>query len=149
MRINIKTRVKGYYEDIITQFDRQLFEALSPPFPPMEIIKFDGSETGDLVHIRFKGLGTDWVSEITDHGMDDDKAYFIDQGIKLPFPLTFWKHRHIIQKISSTESEIIDDISFEALGGFLTIFVYPLLYMSFYMRKKVYINFFLEHSEKK
>lgn len=147
MRICIKTQVQGNYKDIYQRFDRQLFEALSPPFPPMEIVRFDGSCTGDVVHIRFKGIGAEWISEITEDGMDEKKAYFIDKGIKLPFPLTFWEHRHVINKISPKESEIIDDITFEALGGFLSIFAYPLLYISFYMRKNIYMKFF--HTKEK
>jgi ligand-binding SRPBCC domain-containing protein len=124
-------------------FDRDLFLALAPPFPKIELKKFTGSETGDEVHIRFKSpVNKDWISDITDHGIDEKEAYFVDVGRVVPPPLKTWKHRHIVRKISETESEIIDDIEFSSGFAILNVLMYPALLIGFLPRKRIYKKFF-------
>ncbi len=143
MNIKFETLVDGHYKDIMKRFDRSLFEALAPPLIPFKILKFTGSQTGDVVHLQFGGLiNTEWVSEITDHGSNDSETYFIDEGTKLPFPLSTWKHRHIVKKIEANKSLIIDDINYQAKNGLLTRLIYPMLYAGFKNRGKIYQRFF-------
>ena len=100
MNIKFETKVKGNYKSIMDRFDRNLFEALIPKQGDMEIIEFTGSKKGDRVHLRFKSpIKADWVSDITEDGINEQEAYFIDEGVKLPFPLSYWKHQHIVKKI--------------------------------------------------
>ena len=68
MNIQLTTTVKGNYKTIMARFDRQLFEALAPPFPPMEVVEFTGSREGDRVHIRFLDR-VNWISLITIHDL--------------------------------------------------------------------------------
>ena len=99
MNIQLKTKVDGNYKDIIKQFDRQLFEALKPKGAKMEIVEFTGSKKGDIVHLRFLSpIKAEWISKITEDNEDEKEAYFIDEGIKLPFPLSYWRHKHIVKK---------------------------------------------------
>lgn len=141
--LKFKTLVDGHYQDVMKRFDRALFEALAPPFVPFKILKFTGSETGDTVHLQFgKLLGVEWISKITDHGSDDSEAYFVDEGIKLPFPLKYWHHRHIVRKESETQSWIIDDIAYQATNVLFTRVMYPILYNGFKSRDKVYKTYF-------
>ena len=143
MNIQIKTQVKGNFKEIMRQFDRKLFEALKPKGADMEIVEFTGSETGDKVHIRFnKPLKAEWISHITDHGSNDQEAYFIDEGVKLPFPLSYWKHKHIVQKITEDTSWIIDDITFKGPNFLVSLLLYPGIYAGFYPRKRIYRAFF-------
>ena len=80
----------------------------------MEIVEFTGSKTGDKVHIRFVSpLKTEWISNITADYEDDKEAYFIDEGALLPPGLSYWKHKHIVRKLSEDESMIVDDITFK------------------------------------
>ena len=143
MKIRFETQVRGYYTEVMKRFDRDLFEALKPKQGDMEILEFTGSETGDRVHIRFNSpLSMEWVSDIVDHGMDAEKAYFIDEGVKLPYPLGFWRHKHIVKKLDEDHSMIIDDIEYKARLAFMTPLLYPALYAAFYPRKKVYQSYF-------
>ncbi len=143
MNIQLKTKVKGHYKDIMARFDRDLFEALAPGFPPMEIVEFSGSREGDKVHIRFGApVNAEWVSLITDHGVDESEAYFVDEGMKLPPPLSYWKHRHIVRKITEDTSCIIDDITFRGPNRLLTWLMYPGILLGFYPRKKIYRAYF-------
>ena len=141
MRIHIRTRVPGYYKDVLAKFERELFEALVPGHTPVDLVRFDGSHRGDKVHLRLKMFylfWQDWISEITDEGENDEKVWFTDQGIKLPFFLSQWTHHHVVEN-AGEESIIIDDIEFKSPFGWL---VYPFLYMDFRGRKPKYQAFF-------
>ena len=145
MRVTIETTVNGNYKDIMSRFDRKLFEALKPKNAEMEIVEFTGSKKGDRVYLRFhKPMKAEWISLITEHGENNREAWFVDEGTKLPFPLTYWKHKHVVRKINDDSSLIIDDISFEAKNFLLTALLRPAIYFGFAPRKKVYRKYFGE-----
>lgn len=143
MRIQISTEVNGHYQAIMERFDRDLFEALAPPAGLMEIVEFTGSKAGDRVHIRFlQPVRMDWVSEITEDGSNEEEAYFIDEGVQLPFPLAYWRHKHIVRKLTEDTSLIIDDISFRGRNRIWTTLLYPAIYAGFAPRKGIYRQYF-------
>ena len=143
MRILITTRVNGHYLDVMESFDRELFQALLPPVGNTKIVAFTGSKTGDKVHLRFiSPFKAEWVSEITDHGYNENEAWFVDEGRILPFQLRYWKHRHIVRKVDDVTSEIIDDITYKASNTLLSLIMYPGLWLSFYPRKFAYRKYF-------
>ena len=146
MKINIQTPVRQNIEQVWSGFNESLFTQLSPPFPPVNLLRFDGSEKGDEVHLElnlliFKQL---WISLITENEKTTEEIYFIDEGIKLPFFLSSWKHRHRIVKAidekKQTQSLIIDEIEFESPFGFL---IYPALYLQFLYRRPIYQKIFV------
>lgn len=143
MNIQLKTKVDGNYKDIIKQFDLELFEALKPKGAKMEIVEFTGSKKGDTVHLRFLSpIKTEWISKITEDHEDDKEAYFIDEGVKLPFPLSYWRHKHIVKKITEDTSYIIDDMTFKGPFSLITLLLYPALYIAFYPRGRIYKSYF-------
>ena len=143
MNIRLKTRVDGNYKEVMKQFDQKLFEALKPKYGKMEIIEFTGSKKGDTVHLQFLSpIKMEWISKITEDGENEKNTYFIDEGVKLPFPLSYWKHKHIVQKITEDSSCIIDDMTFEGINSLFTLLLYPALYIAFYPRKSIYKSFF-------
>lgn len=143
MNIRLKTKVDGNYKLVMEQFDRKLFEALKPKHGKMEIVKFTGSKKGDIVHLKFLSpIKTEWISEIVEDGENEKEAFFIDEGIQLPFPISFWKHQHIVQKLTDDSSYIIDDMTFKGVNSLFTLLLYPILYIAFYPRKKVYQSYF-------
>ncbi len=143
MNFVLKTKVKGHYQNVMDRFDLELFEALKPPGVNMEVQKFTGSKTGDVVEIHFHSpIKSKWISNITDHGSDENHSYFIDEGSVLPFPLRSWKHKHIVEKIDEEHSYIIDDISFSSGYKILDPILYLPLLLSFYPRKKIYKKYF-------
>ncbi len=143
MNLILKTKVAGNYYKVMDAFDRQLFEALKPPFGEMNIVEFTGSKKGDTVHLKFESpFKAEWISKITEDGEDQSKAWFVDEGTVLPWPLHTWKHKHIVQRLDDKTSIIIDDISFTAKNSLLTLFMYPALFIGFFPRKKVYRAYF-------
>lgn len=145
MKLRLETKVVGNYIEVMKLFDLKLFEALKPVGAKMEIVEFTGSEKGDTVHIRFVSpIKADWISKITKHGADENRAYFVDEGKTLPWPLKKWKHIHSVEKIDESNSLIVDDISFSSNNKILDIFIYPALYLGFYPRKAIYRRYFSE-----
>lgn len=144
MKIWIKTTVAADHMTVWEGFNRDLFEALKPPLLPLTLKRFDGSTTGDEVHLTLgKGwLSQDWNARIIDHQIDSTECYFIDQGIKLPFFLRDWQHRHRIVKQIDGQTAIIDDIDFRTPLRLLDYLMYPVMYLQFYARKPVYKRIF-------
>lgn len=143
MNLILKTPVKGNYKNVMAAFDRSLFEALKPPIGEMEIVAFTGSKKGDKVHLKFHSpIKADWISDIVEDGMNDQRAWFVDVGTKLPWPLKTWNHKHIVEKIDDENSLIIDDITFTGSNPILSLFLFPAIFLGFYPRKKIYRNYF-------
>jgi ligand-binding SRPBCC domain-containing protein len=150
MNIQLKAKVDGNYKDIMHRFDRELFEALKPANAKMEIVEFTGSKKGDKVHLRFHSpIKAEWISHITSHGENEQEAFFVDEGVTLPFPLAYWKHRHIVQKITEDTSYIIDDMTFKGVNGLFSLLLYPAIYIGFYPRKRIYRDYFSRESNSK
>ncbi|MEM6767027.1 MAG: hypothetical protein AAF824_03020 [Bacteroidota bacterium] len=144
MRIYITIPVKGNPRDILKRFDRQLFEALTPPGVRVELLRFDGSSKGDRIHVRLflPILGKqDWVSVITEEKLSEHEAYFVDEGEQLPVFLAKWRHKHLI-KTYQEGSAIVEDITYEAPNKLLGLLLYPLMYVQFAYRKIVYRKVF-------
>ncbi len=143
MNIRLQTSVNQSAKEVWTGFNKDLFLKLSPPFPKVRLLQFDGSIKGDRVglELNFGIFKQKWISDITDNGENDKEIYFVDQGTVLPFFLKKWKHRHILLK-KDTGSDIIDEIYFTT-GYLLTdLLMYPGLYLQFLYRKPIYRKFF-------
>jgi len=140
MRLHLKTQVSQDYQKVWAQFDEKLFLALNPPLMPVKLVRFDGCQKGDEVHLQFP-FGMKWVSQIVEQGSDEQQHYFIDEGIQLPFPLKYWHHEHRILKKES-HCVIEDDITYTTAYKWLDILLYPILYVQFWYRKPIYRRYF-------
>lgn len=143
MRICITTAVKAPYQEVVQKFDQSLFQALSPPFPRLYLLRYDGNQPGDEVHVRlhFGFFHQTWKSRITAYESETGKIYFVDEGFGLPFFLRYWRHQHEIRQ-HGTGSLIVDDITFRAPNRLLDYLCYPVLYLQFAYRKPIYRRYF-------
>ena len=144
MRIKIETLVNGNYKQVSARFDEELFLALKPPLVQLDLKVFDGCEKGDRVEMELGILGVKqaWKSLITEHGISNDKSYFVDEGIVLPPPLKSWKHHHILENVGDTRTKIVDDIQFSTGFSLLDYLIYPVMYLQFWYRKPIYKRYF-------
>lgn len=143
MKIQIETPVEQGYLDVKSGFNESLFKKLSPPFPPVKLLRFDGSSKGDLVTLEldFIFFKQKWTSEITEDSTTDLEFFFVDRGVDLPFFLKKWTHKHRV--ISSGIGSIIrDEIEFEAPFGIMNFFLFPVLWLQFAYRKPIYRKLF-------
>jgi len=141
MRIVLKSTVNSSIKKVNANFDKELFKYLLPP--GAKLIEYGGSSKGDIVHLKLPIAGT-WKSKITDNGQNDERIFFVDEGVKLPFPLKRWKHKHILHK--KGRSTVIEDNILFSTGFILSdLFVYPFLYLAFAPRIKQYKKYFGKH----
>ena len=143
MQLHLKTPVQQDYMAVFNAFDEQLFRKLSPPYPRLKLLRFDGSKPSDVVEVELQtGLKSfRWTSLITERDITEAAAYFIDEGQVLPPPLRHWHHKHLIVKNGS--GAIIHDIITYSTGTkLLDMLLYPLMKFQFGMRKPVYQKVF-------
>ncbi|MFT7363029.1 MAG: ligand-binding SRPBCC domain-containing protein [Algoriphagus sp.] len=143
MKITIETSVHQDYLQVKEGFNEMLFKKLSPPFPPVKLLRFDGSTKGDLVtlELNFIFFKQKWTSEIMEDQTTDKEFYFIDKGIELPFFLKKWTHKHRIVK-DGENSIIRDEIDYQAPFRILTLILYPAMLLQFAYRKPIYKKIF-------
>jgi ligand-binding SRPBCC domain-containing protein len=131
--------------DVYRGFDEKLFVRLAPPFPLLKLLRFDGCNTGDLVHVQLDFLlfKQQWHAQIIDNQTHADKIFFIDQGTKLPFFLKYWRHtHHITPGTLPYTTIIIDDITYNTPLKILDFLMFPVLYAQFLYRKPIYKKIF-------
>lgn len=143
MRVVLKTEVDQSMEKVFRAFDQKLFSYLLPP--GAKLLRFDGSKKGDIVQLKLP-LAGEWISKITEDYESENKCYFIDQGVKLPFPIKKWTHQHIIHKAENNRSIIEDNMEYSSGFKLLDVLIYPFLYAAFAPRKKQYKSYFATQS---
>jgi len=143
MKLTIQTRVNQSYQQVWAGFDKTLFDQLSPPFPPVRVVRFDGCYRGDVVDLELNFLlfKQRWVSHITDQQTNDTEIFFVDEGRRLPFFLSQWAHRHRILK-DQDNAIIADEITFRTPFWLTDYLFYPLLWLQFAYRKPIYRRVF-------
>lgn len=143
MRIHLKTAVQQDYISVFNAFDEQLFRRLSPPYPRLKLLRFDGSMPGDVVEVELQTSlkSFRWTSLITEREVTDAEAYFVDQGQQLPPPLRYWHHRHLVTR-SGSGAVIHDIITYSTGVKVLDLLLYPLMLAQFSMRKPMYRKVF-------
>lgn len=143
MMLHLKTTVKQDFITVFEAFNEQLFLKLSPPYPRLRLLQFDGSKPGDMVAVElFTGFSRHrWTSLITERKITKTEAFFVDEGQVLPFPLRRWQHKHLITK-QKHEAVIHDIIEYSTGVLLLDLLLYPLMLAQFSMRKPIYKKVF-------
>jgi ligand-binding SRPBCC domain-containing protein len=138
-----KTQVSASLPVVKAGFTRELFEALSPPFPPVKVLRFDGCAVGDEVHLELSFIVATqhWVSVITEAGETKTDWWFVDVGRQLPFFLASWRHEHRVET-TAQGTVIIDSIHYTGPWGVVGWLFYPALWGQFAARSPLYRTFF-------
>ena len=123
-----------------SQFNEALLKKISPPFPKVNIQRFDGCNEGDLVilEINLLFIQVVWSSKITYAKQDSKQSVFIDEGIQVPFGINLWKHEHSIIKIDDSQCYIQDFVTYETSNVFLDIILFPFLWVMIFYLKPFY-----------
>ena len=142
MKVTIKTYIQQKRDVVFSKFNASLFEVLAPPFPPVKLCHFGGCRSGDevVLELNFIIFKQKWISKITKDGTKETQTWFIDEGIKLPFFLKKWTHRHVIQDTPSG-CVIVDLIEYDSYP-ILKWILWPILYLQFAYRRPIYKQFF-------
>jgi ligand-binding SRPBCC domain-containing protein len=114
-------------------------ETVAPRFMHLEVLRI-GLRLGDVIDIRMHpGFTVSWVSEIVSERRDADAIWFADRSSDVvPWPLSGWEHHHGFERTASGGTTIIDAPRFAARPRLLAPLIYPLLYISFRLRRRPY-----------
>ena len=139
MRLQVTTRVNQEFRRSFSRFGRDLFLQLNPPFPPVRLLRFDGMQPGDEVHLELNFLFRKeiWISVITELVETEDEIYFVDEGRQLPFMFRSWRHLHRLIR-QGEQTLIVDDITYQGRIKLLDYLLYPVLKLQFLYRRPVY-----------
>ena len=143
-RFTFETLVDKPAQYVWENFNVELFRYLQPPFPPTTLLRYDGNQAGDEVHIElnFFLIKTTWISEITEtHEAFQGDSFFVDVGKKLPFFFSSWRHAHHIVSIGPNRSAIRDEVEV-AIPWYLVPLIYPGVLSQFLYRKPLYKKYF-------
>ena len=144
MRIIITTNVQQSYKSVFAGFTESLFLALAPPFPKVKLLRFDGCEKGNQVHLEMDLIffKQRWDADIIDSGERKNELFFIDNGAQLPFFLKTWRHHHRIIGQENGSTNIVDDFEYTTPFFLFDYLMYPVLYLQFAARKPIYKRIF-------
>ena len=137
---SISTSIQAPISYVKELFTANLLLRLSPPFPRVSLQRFDGCKKDDNVILEINLVFTKvtWSSLITEDKLTADEWFFIDEGVKMPFGLNYWQHKHRVKKINEESCEIIDEISFDTRNEFLNYLLFPFLWGMIFYRKPFY-----------
>jgi ligand-binding SRPBCC domain-containing protein len=137
---SISTPIQASLSHVKELFTADLLLRLSPPFPRVSLQRFDGCKKDDNVILEINLVFTKvtWSSLITEDKLTADEWFFIDEGVKMPFGLNYWQHKHRVKKINEESCEIIDEISFDTRNEFLNYLLFPFLWGMVFYRKPFY-----------
>ncbi len=144
MNLLFETTISKSVAVVRAGFTEALFVRLAPGLIPFRLERFDGCLKGNEVHILLGPpiLRQKWVSLITAEGTTEAGWSFVDEGRILPWPLSYWKHHHRVDKISNDSCRIVDDISYQCSPAFMTPLMKPFLWVVFAVRPGRYKAFF-------
>jgi ligand-binding SRPBCC domain-containing protein len=143
-KIFVRCRVHSTFQKVVDGFNRQLLESLSPDLMQLRILRYDGQKTGDCFTMQMGPplLNIRWEGRVTAAGQTPATFWFEDEGLKLPFPLKAWRHRHVVRK-AGDEAVIMDIVSYTTGNRILDILCFPFLKAMFRGRIKKYQRYFL------
>ena len=140
MNLYFKTKIQNNFELTVKHFNQDLFIALKPPLLPLDILRFDGVNQGDQFHLK---LGPqNWIGKVISSFQNEQEFEFIDVGIKLPFPLKEWRHKHSVLKQDKNNCIIVDDISYSTNNKIVDYIIFPGMWLMFRLRGPLYKKYY-------
>lgn len=130
--------------DVTAQFNQNLFLALAPAFPKLSLTRYEGQRTGDEIDITLDfGLWKSrWLARILSSWQDAKTWGFIDEGTVLPFPFTYWHHKHLVEAQGDSACLVIDAVHFAAGPYWLSVCMRPIVVGMLQGREPQYKRYF-------
>ncbi|WP_216829493.1 SRPBCC family protein [Alkalihalobacterium elongatum] len=110
--------------------------AVITSFPKIKLSSDPRTVEGNLIEMEldFGVMKKSWVASIVEV---KEKEYFIDTGLKLPFPFVEWKHQHRFEAVGK-QTKMTDIVNYKA--SVPNLFVTLVLKQMFTGRKKVLVQ---------
>jgi ligand-binding SRPBCC domain-containing protein len=138
MRFAVRTSVRPPPEQVYPVFgDARFVESVAPRLMRLEVVKI-GLDVGDAIEIRMLRR-IRWVSEVVSQERAEDAIWFVDRSADVkPWPLRRWEHHHGFVRGADGGTVIVDAPRFEVRPRVIAPLAYPLLYLSFRLRRGAY-----------
>lgn len=140
MRFTVRTAVLPPPEEVFPVFGEAAFvESVAPRFMRLQVLKI-GLALGDEIDIRMRAIvPISWVSTIVSEQRGEEAIWFADRSSDvMPWPLSKWEHHHGFVRSPPGGTVIVDAPRFEVKPRLLAPIVFPLLYLSFLLRRRPY-----------
>ncbi|MGH2942804.1 MAG: hypothetical protein ACRDLN_08545 [Solirubrobacteraceae bacterium] len=140
MRFVVRTAVAPPPGEVYPVFGEAAFvESVAPRFVHLDVLRI-GLAVGDVIDIRMRlGRTIRWVSEVVSHEDTGEAIWFADRSSDvMPWPLSAWEHHHGFVRSPAGGTVIVDAPRFEVRPRVLAPVAYPLLYLSFCLRRRPY-----------
>ena len=140
--IKTKTNISKPFSVVKKAFvDKQgeLLQSLLPPF--CKLLHYKGVRRGAIIKISL--FGKKCTFKVVTYSTSNDKLYFNDiikEGKLLG--ISFWSHRHKINKLSDNDTVIIDEVTFTSRNRYKDFILHVLFLASFIVRSIQYKIFF-------
>ena len=124
--------------NVIRSFHDGNFVHFLTALQPVKILNWDGIESGKEASFSFWFFG--WrIMKVVHEGYEAQDTYlhFIDKGLKLPFGLNDWNHRHIV-KVEGDNVIISDRVQMHSKSRAKLYFIYPIMIFPILIRKITY-----------
>lgn len=146
MRFQILTPVKGSHRKVFAGFDHGLLLQLTPPGAKMQLISADDpAKEGGRIYLRVTLLGIirqEWINAFSQYELTEAECHFVDQGVKMPFPIRLWRHDHRVLSDGPDRAIINDDVTYKTGFFLMDWFLYPILWLQFRYRRPIYQRVF-------
>jgi ligand-binding SRPBCC domain-containing protein len=146
MRFQILTKVQGNHRSVFLRFNHSLLLQLTPPGMRMELLEFqDPQEPNGKIEMRVTILGLikqEWENAFSDYELGEAECHFVDQGVKMPFPIRLWRHDHRVLADGPDQAIINDDVTFGSGFFLMDWMLFPILWLQFRYRRPIYRRVF-------
>ena len=151
--IKTKTNISKPFSVVKKAFvdkEGKLLQSLLPPF--CKLLHYKGVRRGAIIKISLFGkkctfkislFGKKCTFKVVTYSTSNDKLYFNDiikEGKLLG--ISFWSHRHKINKLSDNDTVIIDEVTFTSRNRYKDFILHVLFLASFIVRSIQYKIFF-------
>ena len=141
----IKTQTKinkqfSLVKKLFVDKEGKLLRSLLPPF--CKLLHYKGIRRGAIIKISL--FGKPCKFKVVTYSTSNDKLYFNDiikEGKLLG--ISYWSHRHKINKLSNDSTVIIDEVTFTSRNKYRDFILHVLFSASFVVRSIQYKIFFL------
>jgi ligand-binding SRPBCC domain-containing protein len=139
MKFAIKTRVQQAFAEADKSFTKEYLTKLNPEFPPFKILRYDGTNDGDEIHVQlnFGLFKQNWTYQIKNKTDTMSEWSFVDEAITTPFFLKYWHHQIKMEPVAG-HMLISDTVIFKSPFLLLDYALFPWLYVHFLYRRPIY-----------
>jgi ligand-binding SRPBCC domain-containing protein len=116
-KLVFKKKVKATLAQIEKKINKDFFQQMIPPIYPVELIDFEIPKDGAEFSIALKGPYPlkIWQGHMHSFSRQVKEYEFVDEGKRLPFPFSKWRHKHRFVESPVGGTFLVDEIEYECV----------------------------------